>query len=119
MTEILIIAALTVLLMASLAVNGYLLGARSVMRPVEVKPDEIKLEQPAVTNQVPRPPRINTETGKEQRYQTGMKFVSPREAINREMQKREGLITETPQVPAAIKSDFLKEAGAVVASPAN
>jgi len=61
---------------------------------------------------------------------TGMarKFVSPSEAIRREQQKRDGIVETgpepptipdigtVPQVPPAIASSFLKDAGAVVAN---
>jgi len=116
MTEILIITTLTVLLMASLAVNGYLLGQRNATKVIApIAPPPTRTEAAAVF-QVPRQP--NAVSGREQRYQTGRKIVSPSEAIARAQQERDGLVREMPKVPPAVKQEFLRDAGAVVASPA-
>jgi hypothetical protein len=122
---LILIASLTVLLMASLTANGYLYGLRRATNPAETVKEPAIRPEPAMTfgfPTVPRPPETNTETGREQRFSagTGRRIVSPTEAITREKQKRDGLVPtqEQPKVPPAIKNGFLKDAGAVVASSA-
>jgi hypothetical protein len=120
MTEILI-ATLVILLMASFAVNGYLLGARQTSPLVNLaKEPETKPQAAANIPTIPRQPESMRSNGNDN-PPAGMprRIVSPSEAIAADRQKRDGLVRETPRVPAAIKDDFLKDAGAVVASPAN
>ena len=111
-----LIATLTILLMASLSINGYLLGQRNATRPVKPVIEPPTRTEAAAVFQVPRQP--NAVSGREQRYQTGRKIVSPSEAIARAQQERDGLVREMPKVPPAVKQEFLRDAGAVVASPA-
>lgn len=121
MTEILI-ATLVIALMASLAVNGYLLGYLRAERfvPVDAEISEKKPQPQAANPGVPRFTREHIAFVQDEKKPAGMsrKIVSPSEAISRAQQKRDGLVTETPQIPAATRKAFLEDAGAVVASPA-
>lgn len=123
MIEILI-ATLVILLMASVALNGYFLGithSGNLTDPTPAKESDIQSES-AMTHRIPRQPENMRSSEREKdNFPSGMprRVVSPSEAIAADRQRRDGLVRETPRVPAAIKDDFLKDAGAVVASPAN
>jgi hypothetical protein len=113
-----IIAILSIALDVLLFAVGYLMGERNarVDAPKSKPIIEIPAAPPII--QVPKaPPAQNNQSGMKP-----LRIVSPREAIYAEQQKRDGLVpTPTPKPPAesippALKTEFLKDAEAVVAS---
>lgn len=106
-----------------LFVIGYLLGERNAAKSLALatlKTSDIKSEAATVSLGVPRAPRNSPQLDQnQQRPGLARRVVSPSEVIARARQEKDGLINATPKVPPAVQDDFLRDAGAVVASAAD
>ena len=91
---------------------GYLLGERR--REPKMLPGNTEfLDLPPKQAEIPTEYRIPKAPPSEYRpghKPGGIRILSPREAIFKEMQKRDGLTDQPEPVPPAVAHEFLKEA---------
>ena len=109
MLEMGVIAFLATFAGVLLFVVGYFMGERNAKRVEQTPP--ISAKAVSEPQRVPPAPPENTGYGR-------LKVRSPREVIFEEQQKRDGIVPtpKIPQIPPAVRKDFLKEAEAVAAS---
>jgi len=93
---------------------GYLLGERKgigSVKPNDAAPDRQPPIEPAVKYPIPRAPRTTRPNSQPDRS-SGVRVVSPREAIFNEMRRRDGIVDEPPpeMIPPAVANEFLNEA---------